>query len=299
MYWTKNGENSYEMLDGQQRTISICQYINGVFSYKNRYYHNLTKDEQQRILDYKLFIYICDGTDSEKLDWFRIINIAGVQLTDQELRNAVYSGEWVTDAKRYFSRPGNAANAEGGDYLKGSAIRQDFLETALRWISDRDGVSINEYMAKRQHEKSAVELWLYFKSVINWVKAYYTTYDRRQKGIEWGLFYNKYKDKPFEPAKIDAQVRRLMADEDVQSKSGIFKYLIDGDERNLNIRAFPDSMKRTAFERQKGKCVKCAKVFTEDQMEADHIKPWSQGGKTVPDNCQMLCKACNRIKSNA
>lgn len=298
MYWTQNEGDTYELLDGQQRTISVCQYIQGDFSYKSRYFHNLTRDEQEKILNYDLFIYTCNGTDSEKLEWFRIINISGVQLTDQELRNAVYSGPWLSDAKRYFSKPGCPAVAVGGDYLGGSMIRQDYLETAIKWVGDKENETIEEYMAKRQHNTSATDLWLYFKAVIDWVKAYYTRYDKRQKGIEWGLYYNKYKNVLFNPAEIDQEVRRLMKDEEVQKKSGIFKYLLDGQERHLNLRGFEDSIKRTAFERQAGVCAKCRKTFTEEQMEADHITPWSQGGKTTLENCQMLCKTCNRTKSD-
>ena len=158
MYWVKSGEESYEMLDGQQRTISVCQYINGDFSIQYQYFHNLTKDEQQQILDYKLMIYICDGTDKEKLDWFKIINIAGEQLTAQELRNAIYTGEWLTDAKKYFSKTNCPAYNIAGEYLKGSAIRQDYLETVIKWIAAKEGKEIEDYMAEYQHEPSANEL---------------------------------------------------------------------------------------------------------------------------------------------
>ena len=166
MYWAVCNDGTFEVIDGQQRTISVCQYINGDFAYNFLYFHNLQKDEQDKILDYELMIYLCSGSDSEKLDWFRTINIAGAKLTEQELRNAVYSGSWVSDAKRYFSKSGCAAHKIAGNYLSGSAIRQEYLETAISWISEGN---IEIYMAKHQNDANAAELWLYFQSVINWI----------------------------------------------------------------------------------------------------------------------------------
>ena len=187
MYWAVREDGSYEVIDGQQRTISISQFVNKKFSVNRKYFHNLQKDEQEQILNYKLMVYFCSGADSEKLEWFKIINISGEKLTDQELRNAVYSGSWVTDAKRYFSKNNCAAHGLGGDYLSGSAIRQEYLETTINWISEN---AIENYMAKNQHEPDATELWLYFQSVINWVKAIFPKYRREMKGIEWGFLYN-------------------------------------------------------------------------------------------------------------
>lgn len=220
MYWVKSGEESYEMLDGQQRTISVCQYINGDFSIQYQYFHNLTKDEQQQILDYKLMIYICDGTDKEKLDWFKIINIAGEQLTAQELRNAIYTGEWLTDAKKYFSKTNCPAYNIAGEYLKGSAIRQDYLETVIKWIAAKEGKEIEDYMAEYQHEPSANELWLYFNSVITWVKAIFPKYRREMKGIEWGIYYNKFGTRKFDPKALEAKIITLMEDEDITRHAG-------------------------------------------------------------------------------
>lgn len=297
MYWVKSGEDSYELLDGQQRTISFCSYLNGDFSINYQYFHNLTKEEQEQILNYELMIYICEGTDKEKLDWFKIINIAGEKLTDQELRNAIYSGEWVTDAKRYFSKTNCPAWSIAKDYMSGTPIRQDYLETVLSWIVDREGMEIEEYMAIKQHEKDAEELWMYFQSVINWVKILFPNYRREMKGIEWGIYYNKYKDKEFKANELEEKIKELMLDEDVTNKKGIYRYLLDGDERHLNIRLFSDRMKREAYERQNGICVKCNEYFEIEEMEGDHIIPWSQGGRTIAENCQMLCKNCNRVKS--
>lgn len=297
MYWVKSGEDSYELLDGQQRTISFCSYLNGDFSINYQYFHNLTKEEQEQILNYELMIYICEGTDKEKLDWFKIINIAGEKLTDQELRNAIYSGEWVTDAKRYFSKTNCPAWSIAKDYMSGTPIRQDYLETVLSWIVDREDMEIEEYMAIKQHEKDAEELWMYFQSVINWVKILFPNYRREMKGIEWGIYYNKYKDKEFKANELEEKIKELMLDEDVTNKKGIYRYLLDGDERHLNIRLFSDRMKREAYERQNGICVKCNEYFEIEEMEGDHIIPWSQGGRTIAENCQMLCKNCNRVKS--
>ena len=297
MYWVKSGEESYEMLDGQQRTISVCQYINGDFSIQYQYFHNLTKDEQQQILDYKLMIYICDGTDKEKLDWFKIINIAGEQLTAQELRNAIYTGEWLTDAKKYFSKTNCPAYNIAGEYLKGSAIRQDYLETVIKWIAAKEGKEIEDYMAEYQHEPSANELWLYFNSVITWVKAIFPKYRREMKGIEWGIYYNKFGTRKFDPKALEAKIITLMEDEDITRHAGIYEYLIDGEERHLSLRAFSEKMKRTAYEKQKGICPVCKEHFEYEKMEGDHITPWHLGGKTTSENCQMLCQSDNRTKS--
>lgn len=294
MYWVKNNDNSFEVMDGQQRTISFCQYIQGDFSLNEMYFSNLTNDKKEQIFNYKLMIYICEGTDSEKLDWFKIINIAGEKLTDQELRNAIYTGEWLTDAKRHFSKNGCPAYGLASDYMTGSAIRQDYLETAIKWISNDN---IEEYMAINQHTPNATEIWLYFQSVINWVKANFPNYRKEMKGVNWGLLYNKFKDKKLDAKKLEEEIVNLMQDEDVTKKSGIYEYLLNGQEKHLSIRAFTDNMKREAYERQKGICPKCKEHFETTEMEADHITPWHSGGKTKAENCQMLCKECNRRKS--
>jgi hypothetical protein len=292
MYWAVREDGDFEIIDGQQRTISICQYVNNDFSIDGLAFHNLPKDKQEQILDYKLMVYFCSGTDSEKLDWFQTINISGKELTDQELRNAVYSGSWVTDAKRYFSK--NSRPKVGDDYLSGSANRQEYLETAINWISNGQ---IKQYMSDHQHDPTAIDLWNYFQSVINWVKAVFPKYRREMKGIEWGFLYNDYKDQKFDPKKLEEQVAKLMEDEDVGSKKGIYPYILTGKEKFLNIRAFSPNQKREAYERQKGICVVCKEHFEIEEMEADHITPWHLGGKTAADNCQMLCKEDNRRKS--
>ena len=299
MYWVKNGD-SYEVLDGQQRTISLCSYVEGDFSIEDKdgsiqYFHNLTEDKKNQILDYKLMVYFCEGTDGEKLDWFRTINIAGEKLTEQELRNAVYTGAWLTDAKRYFSRSNCAAYNLASDYMNGTPIRQDYLQTVISWISEGN---IEQYMADHQADPNASKLWLYFMSVINWVETTFPEYRREMRGLDWGALYNQYKDEALDAATLEAEVSRLMQDEDVSNKKGIYIYVLSRQERHLSIRAFTPNQKREAYERQGGVCAISGVKLDIAEMEADHITPWSQGGKTSAENCQMLSKEENRQKSD-
>ncbi len=294
MYWAVRDDGTYEIIDGQQRTISIAQYLNSEFSVDDLYFHNLTLEEQARVNDYPLMVYVCAGTHRDKLDWFRTVNIAGEKLYDQELRNAVYSGSWVSNAKRYFSKSGCAAAGLGGDYLSGSPIRQDYLQTVISWISDGD---IEDYMGIHQHDASAAPLWEYFRAVIDWIESTFGKKRKKMmKGVDWGSLYNAYKDADLDPAVIEAETARLVLDDDVENKKGIYSYILTRDESALNIRAFKPGMKQKVYELQAGKCANCENEFDIRDMEADHITPWSQGGKTVEDNCQMLCRRCNRDK---
>jgi len=297
MYWMIREDGGYEVLDGQQRTISIGQYVNGDFSLNERYFHNLTKEERDQILDYELMIYFCEGTDKERLDWFRIINIVGEKLTDQEIRNAVYTGPWLSDAKLKFSKTNCVAYLLANEYGKlvgGSPIRQEYLETALSWINNG---RIEDYMAKHQHDADADKLWEYFQRVIAWAREVFPNYRREMSNVPWGELYNQFKDKKFNSKKLEKEITELMQDEDVTKKSGIYSYVLTRNEKYLNIRAFTEKQKREAYERQKGICVKCKKHFGVEEMEADHITPWHEGGKTISENCQMLCKQDNRTKS--
>ena len=295
MYWAVKENNNFEIIDGQQRTVSICQYLNGDFAFKNRYFANLQDDEQNKILGYNLMVYFCSGTNSEKLEWFKTINIAGKELTNQELRNAVYSGSWVTDARKYFSKTQCPAYRIGKDYISGKTIRQEYLEKAISWISSDD---IKGYMGKNQHEPNASELWLYFQSVINWVEVNFPTKRKKMKLVDWGILYNQFKDKKLDAKKLEKEVARLMMDDDVTNKKGIYTYVLTKEEKYLNIRPFSDNQKIEAYERQKGVCPICKKKFKLEEMEADHIIAWSKNGKTSSENCQMLCKKDNREKSN-
>ena len=297
MYWAVRDDGTYEVIDGQQRTISVAQYVTGDYSVNSRFFDNLQDDEQAQILDYQLQVYFCKGTDSEKLAWFKVVNIAGVRLTAQELRNAVYFGPWLAHAKRYFSQTGGPAYGIGNKYLKGAPIRQDYLETAIKWTKAADQ-TIEDYMAEHQFDQTATALWSHFRTVIDRVKAVFPNYRRIMKGVDWGGLYEYMKDESLNPAKLEAHVARLITDSDVTKKPGIYPYLLTGEEKHLSIRAFDDAMKSAAFERQDGICTLCSKPFDIRDMEADHIDPWSQGGKTVVENCQVLCKPCNRRKSN-
>jgi len=300
MYWAVRDDGTFEVMDGQQRTISVCEYVNGKFSIDGLAFHNLQDDQKKQILDYKLLIYVCSGEPSEKLDWFETINIAGVKLSDQELRNAVYAGSWVSDAKRYFSKRGCVAYQIGQDYISAELIRQEYLETVINWIKS-ENETIREYMSKHQHDKDAKPLWEYFEKVIEWTKATFTTYRKEMKGVQFGLLYNEFKDKKFDAKKLEKEIAKLMEDEDITNKKGIYFYVLpdkaDRKEKYLNIRSFTDRQKREAYERQKSVCPVCKKKYKIEEMEADHITPWHEGGKTNSDNCQMLCKDDNRRKS--
>jgi hypothetical protein len=299
MYWAVRDDGNFEIIDGQQRTISVCQYVDGDFAYENRYFHNLKDDEQEQILNYKLMVYFCSGTDSERLDWFRTINIAGEELTDQELRNAVYAGSWVSDAKRYFSKNSCPAYAIGSDFLNGVANRQEYLETAIDWISSAENLNIEDYMAKHQHDPNAGALWRYFQDIITWVKTTFPIYRKEMKGVEWGKLYNKYKDVVYDTKGLEAKILKLIDDDDVQSIKGIYIYILTGEEKHLNLRQFDEKIKRKVYEKQKGICPKCpkGKHYKIEEMEADHIIPWHKGGHTTEDNCQLLCKYDNGRKS--
>lgn len=308
MYWARRDDDAevpYEVMDGQQRTISLCQYVCGDFAYDFQYFFNLTPEEQNQILDYELMVYVCEGNDKEKLKWFETINIAGERLTQQELRNAVYAGKFVSDAKRYFSKSNCAAYNMGKYLMNGSPIRQDYLETALKWMAQslskpNDKMTIEHYMALHQHDPNASQLWQYFSSVITWVAATFDIGRRKKimKGVNWGALYDEFHTKVLDKAALDQEISRLVIDSEVQSKSGICPYVLTRDEHWLGLRAFPDDIKLAVYERQHGICPICHEHYDIEQMEGDHITPWCEGGRTVEDNCQMLCRDCNRRKSS-
>ena len=294
MYWAVRKDNTYEIIDGQQRTVSICQYANGDFSYNSKFIENLQDDELEKFYDYELMIYLCEGTDSEKLKWFETINIAGEELTKQELRNAVYSGTWITDAKKYFSKKDCIGYKKSSDYIGGRYLRQDLLEIAIKWISNN---SIDEYMAKNQNLQNANELWQYFQDVIAWIKSTFKVQRNSMKTVNWGKLYDEYKNEVQNTDKLESRLQELVLDKDVTNESGIYPYVLTNEEKWLSIRTFPKEMKQKVYEKQKGICVKCNGHFEISEMESDHIKPWHEGGKTIEDNCQLLCKKHNREKS--
>lgn len=300
-YWVDKGDGSFEVLDGQQRTLSICQYVNGDFSLDDKggttnYFNNLTPTEQEQILDYEISVYVCEGGDRERLEWFETINVAGEVLTPQELLNAHYTGPWLSDARLKFSKRNCVAaqlSAEKGELMRGQPIRQEYLETVLKWINRGD---VAGYMAKHQHDASADDLLDYFKHVVHWARKTFPTYYRQMAGLPWGEYYNEYRHGTFDVDVMDVRIKELMADDEVTRKPGIFAYMLTGQERHLNLRTFSNAMKATQYHIQGGKCPVCEETFTLAEMDADHIVPWSKGGKTDLDNCQMLCRPCNRSK---
>jgi len=317
MYWAVQDDDTFEVIDGQQRTISICQYVEGDFSIEidghQMAFHNLQDDQQEQILDYELMIYFCQGTDSEKLDWFKTINIAGEKLTDQELRNAVYHGPFVTAAKKYFSKNGCPAYGIASDYMSGSPIRQDYLETAIEWINDG---KVDEYMRDHQHDTNANELWLYFKGVIDWVETTFPKKRKQMSSVKWGPLHKQYKDAKVDPAALEERVAALMADVQVKRKPGIYEYVLSGesDTKLLEVRVFDERTKLAAYGDQTKKaeeagisnCAACAaglnnnatRIYDISEMDADHVTAWSKGGASDLSNCEMLCVFHNRSKGN-
>jgi hypothetical protein len=304
MYWSthpvgRDGNPSYEMLDGQQRSMSICEYIDGSFSVNvggnPKNFDNLSTTDQDRIFNYELMVYFCDGTEDEKLAWFEVINIAGLKLTAQELRNAVYTGQWLTSAKRYFSREGQGAHKLAKDYIMpGEVDRQALLEKAIIWVSGKGDDTIKSYMNDHRQDANADELWVYFKSVIDWAKLKFPKVRAPMRTVPWHEMYNVYGSATLDADALETRVKQLMEDDEVERKPGIYVYVLTGDERALALRAFSDNQRREAYERQNGICPMCKDHFEIGEMDGDHILPWSKGGKTTSDNCQMLCIKDNR-----
>ena len=306
MYWAKRDDGTFEVMDGQQRTISICRYFAGDFAWGEadiavKYFHRQLEDVRKKFLDYELMVYFCEGSPTEKIDWFKVINIAGLKLTDQEMRNAVYSGPWVGDAKRYFSKPGCVASKIGSKYLNGSADRQEYLETAIEWmVNSAKDKAIEDYMSIHQGDGEAVELWLHFQKVVNWIETLFPKYRKEMKGLEWGRLYREFGERNYNPDALEKNVLALMADKEVQTKKGIYEYLLSGGSRpeKLSLRTFDEDEKRSKYEEQKGVCARCGSHFEYEEMQGDHIIPWSKGGKTEYENLQMLCRRCNNRKSD-
>lgn len=306
MYWVRRSEDAecpYEVMDGQQRTLSLCEYVDGKFAYDFKNFFNQPTDIQKLILDYPLTIYLCEGEPSEKLEWFKTINIAGKPLNEQEINNAVYAGPFVTDAKRHFSKSNCGAYRLGKDLVNGTPIRQEFLKKALEWMAEhetREGKpqSVVGYMAEHQHDPNANNLWTYFQNVLNWT---ITNFDLKKfkkimKGLNWALYYDKYHSTTLDTADLASRISKLILDSDVQKQMGIIPYVLTGDERHLDLRSFPEDIKLAVWEKQHHICPSCQKEFDYEFMEGDHITPWREGGRTVIENCQMLCRECNRRK---
>ena len=318
IYFNKVGKDTFEVLDGQQRITSLGRFITDKFAIKDengmpQIFGNMAKDKQNKILETKLLIYECEGTESQIKEWFKTINIAGVPLNNQELLNAVYSGPFVTKAKEEFSNSQNANIQKWSAYVSGSANRQKFLECALDWVSKGN---IGDYMSKHRKDKNIDELKKYFNTVIDWISSVFTDVESEMCGLEWGRLYEEHHTKKFNPAKVSAEVRKLYGDFFVKDKKGIFEYILGGnnDTKLLNIRIFDEPTKRAVYEKQtreaetkkKSNCSLCAvghdankdKIWSFGEMEADHVSAWSKGGATSTKNCEMLCRTHNRAKGN-
>ncbi len=308
MYWVRRSDDAdcpYEVMDGQQRTLSLCKYVAGKFSYEFKNFFNQPEDVRRKILDYKLTVYVCEGEPSEKLEWFKTINIAGKPLNEQEIRNAVYAGPFVSDAKRHFSKSNCGAYRLGKDLVNGTPIRQDYMKKALEWMADhetRNGhrQSVPGYMAAHQHDPNANNLWTYFQNVLNWAVTNFDLkkFKRIMKGLDWAMLYDRFHDKTLDVAALSVRISDLINDDEIQRPNGIIPYVLTGDEHWLDLRAFPERIKLAVWEKQKHVCKGCHKEFDYEFMEGDHITPWHEGGRTVEENCQMLCRECNRRKSD-
>ncbi len=307
MYWVKTGPDTFEVLDGQQRTLSLMYFLDHklriVWNGKSYYSDSLPDDLYEKLMNYELMVYVCEGAESEKLAWFEVVNLAGEKLTDQELRNSVYTGPWLSDAKQHFSKRNCVAKLLSDKYITGDPNRQELLEKALLGISDAKGLKeITEYMSLHKSDADADELWQYFQDVIHWIEKIFPRYYKSMKGVDWCRLYNQYSSKSYNSAKIAGEVKRLHEDEEVQKQKGIYEYLLSsGDDpfatRHLNLRAFSAREKLAAYSKQSGICPMCGDHYEFEEMEGDHITPWHAGGKTIAENCQMLCKDCNRRKS--
>ena len=320
IYFNKQPNGKYEILDGQQRITSIGRYVTGKFAVKingmEHYLFNMPKDMQEKILQTKLLVYICEGEESEIKEWFKTINIAGIPLNEQELLNAIYSGTFVTKAKEQFSNSNNAMIQKWSSYVSGTANRQDFLHTALEWVAAHNGQSIEQYMSLHRNDGDISELKTYFDTVIDWIDATFKDTVSEMRGLEWGRIYETYHANGYNADKVWARVTELLADDFVTNNKGVFEYVLGGesDKSLLNIRMFDERTKRAKYQKQtndaekKGisNCPICAvcdnanktKIWKLSEMDADHVSAWSKGGSTDISNCELLCKTHNRAKGN-
>lgn len=318
IYFNKVSGDKFEVLDGQQRITSVGRFITDKFAIKDengmeQYFGGMAKDKQAKILETKLLIYECEGTESQIKEWFRTINIAGVPLNNQELLNAVYSGPFVTLGKEEFSNSQNANIQKWSAYIAGSSNRQEFLERALDWVSKGN---IGDYMSSHRYDDNISELKTYFNTVIDWISDVFSDVESEMRGLEWGRFYEQYHKQAYDPVKVSAEVRKLYGDSYIKNRRGIFEYILGGssDVRLLDVRVFDEATKKSVYAAQtedakvKGKsnCSYCtighdankSRIWGYDEMEADHVAAWSKGGATSIRNCEMLCKTHNRAKGN-
>ena len=317
MYWVDNGDGTYDCLDGQQRTISLCNFVDGISSFQapwlkdnaRIYIHTLKRidpDLYAKFMNYELEVYICHGTKAEQMEWFKTINIAGEELYPQELRNASYVSRWLTDAKRYFSKANASSTAKcpaerlGGQYTNKNANRQEILEQVISWrIGSKEDVDICNYMEAHINDKDASDLWNYFNNVINWITTvFYETYDKGMATVNWGKLYNDYHTEDFDADEISEKFNELMmykATKELDiSVAKICEYCITRDETLLKHREFNEAQKTTMYNQQRGICPDCGKHYLKAEMHAHHIVPWYNGGVTELANGVMLCEECHR-----
>ena len=323
IYFVKVAEDKFEVLDGQQRITSVGRFIEEKFAITDgngipHYFRGLAKDLQDKILQTKLTIYECEGTESEIKEWFKTINITGVPLNEQELANAIHSGPFVTLAKEEFSNSGNSNIQKWSAYIRGNANRQDFLRTALSWVSkaylDKD--NLDKYMSLHRYDHTIYELKTYFNAVIDWISSVFIDVEDEMQGLDWGRLYEMYHRQSYDRNKVSALVKALLSDYYVKDRKGVFEYILGGcvDKTLLNIRIFDEITKKTVYKTQtqqaeeKGcsNCPLCAigtnnnktRIWKLTEMDADHVTAWSNGGATDKTNCEMLCKTHNRAKGN-
>jgi 5-methylcytosine-specific restriction endonuclease McrA len=318
IYFVKVGDDKYEVLDGQQRITSFGRYVTGKFPIMDsngtpRYFRGLPEDMRERITTAPLTIYICEGEESEIKEWFQTINISGIPLNEQEVANAIHSGPFVTKAKEVFSNSQNANIQKWSAYISGSVVRQDYLRTALDWVSKGN---IDAYMSKHRFDNNINELEAYFNSVIDWVSSVFIDVDSKMRGLKWGELYEKYHHQSYDPQEVSEKVKALLEDPCVHEKKGIWEYILGGCQRTelLNVRVFDDVVKKSVYlgqtrkaeEKGVSNCPLCAlgsnsnkiRMWKLNEMDADHVTAWSKGGATDIKNCEMLCKTHNRAKGN-
>lgn len=321
IYFNHTSDDRFEVLDGQQRITSFGRFVTGKFAIKDEqdnvhYFAGLPEEQQQKIMQSPLLVYECEGEEKEIKEWFKTINIIGIPLNDQEMLNAIYSGEFVTAAKQVFSNSNNAETQKWSHYIKGDVKRQEYLAEALKWVCNSKGMSVDAYMSQHRHDISITELENYFRSVIDWVTTVFTMTDKNMCGLEWGRLYETYHTVSYDIDHVTERVNALQADESVRSKRNIYEYILGGEEdkKLLEIRIFEESTKRAAYNRQTDEarnrgisnCPLCAlgdnanktRIYKLAEMDADHVTAWSKGGTTTLENCQMLCKTHNRAKGN-
>jgi hypothetical protein len=318
IYFNTVSADKFEVLDGQQRITSIGRFLTSKFAIKDengmeQYFSGIASDKQDFIMKTKLLIYECEGEESEIKEWFKTINIAGVPLNNQELLNAIYSGHFVTLGKEKFSNSQNSNIQKWSAFVSGTALRQDFLECALDWVSKGN---ISDYMSRHRKDDNINELKIYFNSVIDWASSIFSDVEKEMRGLEWGRLYESYKKQPYDHNKVSKQVRELYADSYIKNRKGVFEYILGGstDTKLLDLRVFDDATKKSVYAKQKkeaekkgiSNCPLCAvgnnvnknKIWAIADMDADHVSAWSKGGATDISNCEMLCKTHNRAKGN-